>query len=52
MKSFLIACVVVVGISVGAAFVLNDNFQRDSLEAFTTEGARTTPGTPQNLIEY
>lgn len=50
MKSFLLACVVVVATAFIADFVLNDNFQSDSTTAFTTEGARLTPGEQQNLI--
>lgn len=49
MKSFLIACVVAVGIAVVAANVLNGNFQTDSATAFSTEGVRLSPG-DANLI--
>ncbi|MDG1129240.1 hypothetical protein ABWH93_05660 [Seohaeicola saemankumensis] len=49
MKSFLIACVAIVCIAIGAASVLNGTFQVDSTSAFTTEGARVSPG-EQNLI--
>jgi hypothetical protein len=40
MKVFLISAIVLVAISFGASFVLNDQFQMDSKSAFTTEGAR------------
>lgn len=51
MKSFLLACVVLIGIAFVAASVLNSTFQTDSTVAFTTEGARLSPGEP-NLISY
>lgn len=51
MKSFLLACIVAIGTAFGASFVLNSNFQVDSTAAFTTEGARVSPG-EQNLITY
>lgn len=51
MKSFLLACGVVIGIAVIAANVLNGMYQTDSTAAFTTEGARLSPG-EQNLINY
>lgn len=51
MKSFILACIAVVGIAFVAANVLNGNFQMDSINAFTTEGARLSPG-EQNLINY
>ena len=51
MKAFLFSVIVGIGIAIGAAFVLNENFQTDSPTAFTTEGARiTSPG--DNLINY
>ena len=40
MKVFLISAVVLVAISIGASFVLNEQFQMDSKTAFTTEGAQ------------
>ncbi len=49
MKSFLLACVAVIAIAVGAGAVLNGTFQTNSTTAFTTEGARITVG-DQNLI--
>lgn len=49
MKSFLLACTVAIVLSVIAANVLNGSFQTDSTSAFTTEGARVSPG-EQNLI--
>ncbi|MDP5083978.1 MAG: hypothetical protein NWQ23_01065 [Yoonia sp.] len=49
MKSFLLACVVIVGIAFVAANVLNGTYQTDSTVAFTTEGVRLSPG-EQNLI--
>lgn len=49
MKSFLLACCVVIVTSVVAANVLNGSFQTDSTSAFTTEGARVSSG-EQNLI--
>lgn len=49
MKSFLLACVAVLVIAVGASAVLNGSFQTNSTNAFTTEGARVTIG-EQNLI--
>ncbi|MDD9717455.1 MULTISPECIES: hypothetical protein [Dinoroseobacter] len=49
MKAFLLACGVVLGIAFIAANVLNGTFQTDSTSAFTTEGARVSPG-EQNLI--
>lgn len=51
MKSFLIACVAIVSLAVVSANVLNGIFQVDSTSAFTTEGARVSPG-EQNLINY
>lgn len=51
MKSFLIACVAILGLSVLASNVLNGTFQTESTSAFTTEGARLSPG-EQNLINY
>lgn len=51
MKSFLLACVVAIGIAFVAANVLNGSFQTESTVAFTTEGARVSPG-EQNLINY
>lgn len=49
MKIFLLSCGVAVVIAVVAANVLNGTFQTDSTAAFTTEGARVSPG-EQNLI--
>lgn len=49
MKSFLLACCVVIVTAVVAANVLNGMYQTDSTTAFTTEGARVSPG-EQNLI--
>lgn len=49
MKAFFLACGVAVVVSVIAANVLNGTFQTDSTAAFTTEGARLSPG-EQNLI--
>ncbi len=51
MKSFLLACIVIIGVAVVAANVLNGTFQTDSAAAFTTEGVRLSPG-EQNLITY
>ncbi len=51
MKTILLAFGVVVVIAVVAANVLNGTFQTDSAAAFTTEGARVSPG-EQNLITY
>ena len=51
MKAFLLSVIVAVGLAVGAAMVLDRNFQVDSPTAFTTEGARiTSPG--DNLVEF
>jgi hypothetical protein len=44
MKSFLFACITVLGLAFVASYVLNGTFQQDSTKAFTTEGARLTPG--------
>lgn len=49
MKSFLLACVVIIGVAFVAGTVLNSTYQTDSTAAFTTEGARLSPG-EQNLI--
>jgi hypothetical protein len=49
MKAFLAAVVVAIGLSYGAAVVLDRNYQTSVHSAFTTEGARVShPGT--NLI--
>lgn len=49
MKAFLAAVVVAIGLSYGAAVVLEQNYQTSVHSAFTTEGARVShPGT--NLI--
>lgn len=51
MKAFLSSLAVGLIIAVGAAYVLNDNFQVSADSAFTTEGARVgDPG--DNLINY
>lgn len=49
MKAFLAAVVIAAGLAWGASVVLDQNFQRPSHAAFTTEGARVSePGS--NLI--
>lgn len=51
MKAFVTSLAVCVVVAIGAAFILNGNFQSDSHTAFTTEGARVDkPG--DNLINY
>ncbi|KIN71956.1 hypothetical protein [Sulfitobacter guttiformis] len=49
MKSFLLACIAIIVIAVGAGAILNATFQTNSINAFATEGARPTIG-EQNLI--
>lgn len=49
MKTFLFACAAVVAIALIASTVLTGVFQQDSATAYTTEGARVSPG-EQNLI--
>jgi hypothetical protein len=51
MKAFLSAVVVAIVVSVGAAYVLDGNFQRASFEANTSDGVRLgDPG--DNLVNY
>jgi hypothetical protein len=51
MTPFLSAVVAVVVIAVGAAFVLDREFQASAPEKFTTSGARiTSPG--DNLVKF
>ena len=51
MKAFLSAVVVAIVVSVGAAYVLDDNFQRASSDANTSDGVRLgDPG--DNLVNY
>lgn len=51
MKAFLSAVVVAIVLSVGAAYVLDESFQRDSYEANTRDGVRLgDPG--DNLVNY
>jgi hypothetical protein len=40
MKSFWGACLVIMAIGVGAAFILDSSFQRGASQAFVTSGAR------------
>jgi hypothetical protein len=40
MKSFLLAAIATVAVSFGAYFILNGQFQSNSMSAFTTEGVR------------
>ena len=44
MKVFLMSAVAIVAISLGAANVLNGQFQTDSKTAYTTEGLRLSTG--------
>lgn len=51
MKAFLASVIFAIVLAVGAAMVLNDNFQTSASSAFATEGARVDkPGS--NLISY
>jgi hypothetical protein len=51
MKAFLSAVVVAVVIAVGAAFVLDGNYQQSAYSAFATDGVRL--GEPdRNLMTY
>jgi hypothetical protein len=40
MKSFWGACLVILGISIGAAFILDSSYQRGASQAYVTTGAR------------
>ena len=51
MKAFLAAVVVAVAVTVGAAYVLDANYQMTAPDKFTTEGVRiTSPG--ENLVQF
>ncbi len=51
MKVFLAALVAAIGLAWGAGYVLDNQFQITSPEAFTTEGAR--PNAPGgNLVQF
>ncbi len=51
MKAFVAAAVVAILAAVGAAFMLDGNFQMTAYQAFTTEGARLDdPG--RNLVDF
>lgn len=51
MKAFLASVLFAVILAVGAAMVLDNNFQVPSYSAFTTEGARVSdPGS--NLVSF
>ncbi|MEO1199561.1 MAG: hypothetical protein AAFX39_10070 [Pseudomonadota bacterium] len=51
MKAFLASVVVALVIAVGAAYLLDGEFQQNSYTAFTTEGARIS-GPGDNLVTY
>jgi hypothetical protein len=40
MKAFLVSCVVILAIGVGAAFILNASYQKGANQAFATTGVR------------
>lgn len=51
MKAFLSAIVVATVVAIGAAYLLDGEYQQTSYEVFTTSGARLSePGT--NLVTY
>lgn len=51
MKAFLASVIFAAILAIGAAMVLNENFQTSTSAAFVTEGARVgDPGS--NLISY
>lgn len=51
MRAFVASLAIGIVIAIGAGYVLNNNFQSDAHNAFSTEGARVDkPG--DNLINY